>query len=151
MKFTFFYVLNENCIVNFCLVDLNCFIFLSSDQANGNLISKLNKIFANFWAPTSVVLFGGGRGSFYWNGGGIVPSEWSLIWSSDMSPGIWGPCAIKLRMVCVLHETWLFFFHLERVMKNEDRNILIFFFKETVFSSKNQHQTGCCTFCKVYM
>ena len=46
MKLTFLYVLNENCIVNFCLVDLNCFIFLSSDQANGNVISKLNKMFA---------------------------------------------------------------------------------------------------------
>ena len=47
MKFTFSCVFNENFIVNFCLVDLNCFIFLSSDQANGNLISKLNKMFAN--------------------------------------------------------------------------------------------------------
>ena len=47
MKFTFFYVLKENCIVTFCFVDLNCFIFLSSDQASGKLISKVNKMFAN--------------------------------------------------------------------------------------------------------
>lgn len=68
LKFTFSYMLYGNGMVNHCFMDLNCFIFLSSDQTNWSFISKLNKNVCKCLSFQTFFLFIFFFFNWWWNG-----------------------------------------------------------------------------------